>query len=66
MVVLSVIYITRKVPAAPTFNGKEFVGKHSLIPLMMIQSPHDEFVPIEGGRRLAWRPGRHQPCDEKS
>ncbi len=53
MVVLTVIYITRRVPDKRTLKSKEYVEKLSPVPLMMIQSPHDEFVPIEGGRRLA-------------
>ncbi len=43
----AVIYVTHKVPNEPTFNSKDYIGKLSPIPLMVIQSTRDEFVPVE-------------------
>ena len=40
------IYITHKVPDEPTFNSKDYVGRLTPVPLMTIQSTHDEFVPL--------------------
>jgi dienelactone hydrolase len=51
----SVIYVTKKVPDEPTFNSKDFVGKLAPIPLMMIQSTHDDFVPLVTAREIFGR-----------
>jgi len=51
----SVIYLTHKVPNEPTFNSKDYVGKLSPIPLMVIQSTHDEFVPLETAQSIFGR-----------
>ena len=46
------IYITHKVPDEPTFNSKDYVGKLAPVPLMLIQSTHDEFVPLAMAREI--------------
>jgi fermentation-respiration switch protein FrsA (DUF1100 family) len=51
----SVIYVTKKVPNEPTFNSKDFVGKLAPIPLMVIQSTHDDFVPLATAREIFGR-----------
>jgi dienelactone hydrolase len=51
----SVIYVTHKVPNEPTFNSKDYVGCLAPIPLMVIQSTHDEFVPLETARDIFTR-----------
>ncbi len=51
------IYITHKVPNEPTFNSKDYVGKLAPIPLLMIQSTHDDFVPLETARAIFARAG---------
>jgi dienelactone hydrolase len=48
----SVIYLTHKVPNEPTFNSKEYVGKLAPVPLMVIQSTHDEFVSVETAQSI--------------
>jgi dienelactone hydrolase len=48
----AVIYVTHKVPDEPTFNSKDFVGRLTPVPLMTIQSTHDEFVPLETARDI--------------
>lgn len=48
----SVIYLTKKVPNEPTFNSKDYVGKLSPVPLMVIQSTHDDFVPVATAREI--------------
>jgi dienelactone hydrolase len=48
----AVIYVTHKVPNEPTFNSKDYVGRLAPVPLMTIQSTHDEFVPIETAREI--------------
>lgn len=48
----AVIYVTHKVPNEPTFNSKDFVGRLAPVPLMTIQSTHDEFVPVEAAREI--------------
>jgi len=51
----SVIYVTKKVPNEPTFNSKDFVGKLTPIPLMVIQSTHDDFVPLATAQEIFGR-----------
>jgi dienelactone hydrolase len=46
------IYLTHKVPDEPTFNSKDYVGRLAPVPLMTIQSTHDEFVPLETAREI--------------
>ncbi len=48
----AVIYVTHKVPNEPTFNSKDYVGRLAPVPLMSIQSTHDEFVPVETAREI--------------
>ncbi len=48
----AVIYVTHKVPNEPTFNSKDYVGKLAPLPLAVIQSTHDEFVPVETARAI--------------
>ena len=48
----SVIYLTHKVPNEPTFNSKDYVGKLAPVPLMVIQSTHDEFVSVETAQSI--------------
>jgi dienelactone hydrolase len=48
----AVIYVTHKVPNEPTFNSKDYVGRLAPVPLMTIQSTHDEFVPLETAREI--------------
>jgi len=48
----SAIYITKQVPNEPTFNSKDYVGRVAPLPLMMIQSTHDDFVPVVKAREI--------------
>jgi fermentation-respiration switch protein FrsA (DUF1100 family) len=48
----SVIYITKGVPAEPTFNASAFIPHVSPVPLAFIRSTHDEFVPPTESDRL--------------
>ena len=48
----AVIYVTHKVPDEPTFNSKDYVGQLAPVPLMTIQSTHDEFVPLETAKEI--------------
>ena len=48
----SIIYITRGVPNEPTFNSKDYVGKLTPIPLMVVQSTRDDFVPLATAREI--------------
>ncbi len=48
----SVIYLTHKVPNEPTFNSKDYVGKLAPLPLAIIQSSHDDFVPTATAREI--------------
>ncbi len=48
----AVIYITHKVPNEPTFNSKDYIGKVAPLPLVMIQSTHDDFVPVDVAREI--------------
>jgi alpha-beta hydrolase superfamily lysophospholipase len=42
----SLIYLTHGVPNEPTFSAAAIAGKISPLPLAMIHSTHDEFVPV--------------------
>lgn len=42
----SIIYITKSVPDEPTFTVDSVIAKVSPLPLVAIQSTHDEFVPL--------------------
>jgi dienelactone hydrolase len=48
----AIIYITKKVPNEPTFNSKDYLGKVAPIPLMVIQSSRDDFVPLSAARDI--------------
>ncbi len=48
----AIIYITKKVPNEPTFNSKDYVGKVTPIPMMIIQSSRDDFVPMPTARDI--------------
>jgi dienelactone hydrolase len=48
----SIIYITKAVPNEPTFNSKDYVAKLAPVPLMMIQSINDDFVPVTSARDI--------------
>ena len=48
----AIIYITKKVPNEPTFNSKDYVGRLAPVPLMVIQSTHDAFVPVATAREI--------------
>ncbi len=48
----AVIYMTHKVPNEPTFNSKDYVGKVAPLPLAIIQSTHDDFVPVATAREI--------------
>jgi alpha-beta hydrolase superfamily lysophospholipase len=43
----AVIYLTRGIPKEPTFSVSAIVDRMTPVPLGVIQSTHDEFVPIE-------------------
>jgi hypothetical protein len=48
----SVIYLTHGVPNEPTFSAAALVGKVSPLPLALLHSTHDEFVPLSEAQRL--------------
>ncbi len=48
----AIIYITKKVPNEPTFNSKDYVGKLAPVPLMVIQSTRDAFVPVATAKEI--------------
>ena len=48
----SVIYLTHGVPNEPTFSAAALVGKVSPLPLALLHSTHDEFVPLTEAQRL--------------
>ena len=48
----SMIYVTHKAPNEPSFFAREFVGRVTPIPLALIHSTHDEFVPLAKAREL--------------
>ncbi len=39
------IYFTKKTPKEPLFSAREVVGRVSPVPLVLVRSTHDEFVP---------------------
>jgi fermentation-respiration switch protein FrsA (DUF1100 family) len=55
----ALIYLTRGVPTEPTFRVSAIVDRMSPLPLGVIQSTHDEFVPIEEVRHVLER--AHEP-----
>jgi len=46
------IYVTHRVPAEPTFSAAAIVGHVAPVPLAVIQSTHDEFVPAADVERI--------------
>ena len=55
----AVIYLTHGAPNEPTFSVAAIVDRMSPLPLAVIRSTHDEFVPIEEVRRVLER--AHEP-----
>jgi dienelactone hydrolase len=48
----SVIYLTHGVPHEPTFSTVSIVGEMAPVPLAMVSSSHDEFVPVDEVQRI--------------
>ncbi len=42
----AIIYITKKTPNEPSFSTRELVGRVAPVPLAVLNSTHDEFVPV--------------------
>ncbi len=51
----SMIYVTHKAPNEPSFFARELVGHVTPVPLALIHSTHDEFVPLAVARELFGR-----------
>jgi pimeloyl-ACP methyl ester carboxylesterase len=57
----SVIYLTHGVPNEPTFSAAALMERLSAVPVALMHSTHDEFVPLsEAQRMLALDPGPKQ------
>ena len=48
----AVIYLTHRVPDEPTFSTAAIAAQMSPVPLAMIHSTHDEFVPVDEVRKI--------------
>ena len=48
----SLIYVTHRVPNEPTFSAASLIGKVSPLPLALLHSTHDEFVPLAEAQRM--------------
>jgi fermentation-respiration switch protein FrsA (DUF1100 family) len=48
----SLIYVTHRVPDEPTFSAASLIGKVSPLPLALLHSTHDEFVPLAEAQRM--------------
>jgi fermentation-respiration switch protein FrsA (DUF1100 family) len=48
----AVTYVTRQLPNEPTFSSMDYMGKISPLPLFMIQSTSDEYVPMDVAQRI--------------
>ena len=48
----TLIYLTHRVPNEPTFSAAATVGAIAPLPLALVQSTHDEFVPLSETRRI--------------
>jgi pimeloyl-ACP methyl ester carboxylesterase len=48
----SIIYLTHEVPNEPTFSAAAVVSKVSPLPLALLYSTHDEFVPFSDAQRM--------------
>lgn len=47
-----ITYVTKKMPNEPTFESADFLPKVSPLPILMVQSSHDEYVSVEMARKL--------------
>ncbi len=60
----AVTYVTKQLPAEPCFSSLDYMSKISPLPLFMIQSTNDEYVPLDVAQRLfqaAHEPRRFRP-----
>ena len=48
----SLIYLTHHVPNEPTFSAAAMIAAVAPLPLALVQSTHDEFVPLSDTRRM--------------
>jgi alpha-beta hydrolase superfamily lysophospholipase len=48
----SLVYLTHHVPNEPTFSSAAMVAAVAPLPLALVQSTHDEFVPLADTRRM--------------
>ncbi|HVQ13183.1 MAG TPA: alpha/beta hydrolase [Vicinamibacterales bacterium] len=48
----SLIYLTHGIPNEPTFSAASLIGKVSPLPLALLHSTHDEFVPLADAQRM--------------
>ena len=48
----ALIYLTHRVPNEPTFSAASTVGAIAPLPLALVQSTHDEFVPLAETQRI--------------
>ena len=48
----SLTYLTHRVPNEPTFSASATVARVAPVPLALVQSTHDDFVPLEDARRI--------------
>ena len=48
----SLTYLTHRVPNEPTFSATATVGGVAPLPLALVQSTHDDFVPLADARRI--------------
>jgi fermentation-respiration switch protein FrsA (DUF1100 family) len=45
-------YLTKQDPKEPAFLSTDFLPKVAPLPILMIHSTRDEYVPVEGAKRL--------------
>ncbi len=45
-------YVTKRHPDEPSFNSSDYMARVSPLPVLMIQSTQDEYVPIDVAERL--------------
>jgi alpha-beta hydrolase superfamily lysophospholipase len=48
----SLIYLTHGIPDEPTFSAASMIAKVSPLPLALVHSTHDEFVPLTEAQRM--------------
>ena len=48
----ALIYLTHRAPDEPTFSAADTVASIAPVPLALVQSTHDEFVPLAETRRI--------------